>query len=136
MPSDSDYDCQLHLSFRDVKVDDHRDPHFIEVIIKASKTDPFRKGVSVFIGKTGGDLCPVAAILSYMVCPSVPFQRRPVSHKSSFRLGVEEYSGSDWCGPSGIRGAQFSYWGSHNGRPSGPPGLPDTNVGQVAELSL
>ncbi len=53
VPSDSDYDCQLHLSFRDVKVDDHRDPHFIEVRIKASKTDPFRKGVSVFIGKTG-----------------------------------------------------------------------------------
>ncbi len=50
VPSDSGYDCQLHLLFRDVKVDDHRDPHFIEVRIKASKTDPFRKGVS---GKRG-----------------------------------------------------------------------------------
>ena len=42
-------------------------PNFLEVRIKASKTDPFRQGVSVFLGTTGGDVCPVAAILSYMV---------------------------------------------------------------------
>ena len=33
--------------------------------IKQSKTDIIRLGVKVGIGRTGSDLCPVAAILSY-----------------------------------------------------------------------
>ncbi len=32
-----------------------------------TKTDRFWKGVSIYIGRTGCPLCPVAAILSYMV---------------------------------------------------------------------
>ena len=39
----------------------------MEVRVKASKTDPFRKGVTVYLGATGGDLCPVAALIGYMV---------------------------------------------------------------------
>ncbi len=39
----------------------------IRVTIKQSKTDPFRKGIDLFIGKTESDLCPVAAILGYLV---------------------------------------------------------------------
>ena len=35
--------------------------------MKASKTDPFRKGVVVYLGKAPGPLCPVAATLHYMV---------------------------------------------------------------------
>ena len=42
-------------------------PHYLEVRIKASKTDPFQQGVSVFLGATERDVCPVAFILSYMV---------------------------------------------------------------------
>ena len=42
-------------------------PQFLEVHIKASKTDPFRQGVRVFLGKSKADVCPVAAILAYMV---------------------------------------------------------------------
>ena len=38
----------------------------LRVMIKQSKTDPFRKGVDLFIGKTGSSLCPVAAMLSYL----------------------------------------------------------------------
>ena len=34
--------------------------------IKQSKTDPFRRGVDLFVGLTGTDLCPVAAILDYL----------------------------------------------------------------------
>ena len=39
----------------------------LEVVLKASKTDPFRKGVSVFLGRNDTALCPVAAVLDYMV---------------------------------------------------------------------
>ena len=67
-PDDGSYDSAVHLSFGDVAIDDPCRPTFLRVTIKQSKTDPFRKGVDLFIGRTGGDLCPVAAILSYMAC--------------------------------------------------------------------
>ena len=35
--------------------------------IKASKTDPFRQGVTVYPGMTEGMVCPVAALLSYIM---------------------------------------------------------------------
>ena len=63
----SGYDPEVHLSFADARVNDRSSPDWMEVRIKASKTDPFRKGVTVYIGATRGDLCPVAALLSYMV---------------------------------------------------------------------
>ena len=34
--------------------------------IKQSKTDPFRRGIDLFMGRTGNDLCPVAALLAYL----------------------------------------------------------------------
>ena len=67
VPSDSDYDSSTHLSFGDVRVDSVDFPQYVEVRIKASKTDPFRQGVSVFLGRTDADLCPVGAVLDYMV---------------------------------------------------------------------
>ena len=57
----------VHLTFRDVVVDDLDKPRRIKVRIKASKTDPFRKGVDVHLGWTGQSLCPVSALLAYMV---------------------------------------------------------------------
>ena len=38
----------------------------IAVKIKASKTDPFRQGVTVYLGATGTNLCLVKAILAYI----------------------------------------------------------------------
>ena len=67
VPSQTTYDPASHLSFGDVRVNDITNPQFIEIRIKASKTDPFRKGVSVYLGRTNNELCPVAASLDYMV---------------------------------------------------------------------
>jgi len=67
IPSASGYDSSVHLSQGDVRVDNTARPQYLEVRIKASKTDPFRKGVSVYLGKGCEDLCPVTAILNYMV---------------------------------------------------------------------
>ena len=52
--------------FKDVTVDSHENPKLIKVRLKASKTDPFRAGVDVFVGATGNDLCPVAAVLTFL----------------------------------------------------------------------
>lgn len=51
----------------DVSVDNTESLQCLEVNIKASKTDPFRKGVSIYTGITGKAVCPVAAILNYRV---------------------------------------------------------------------
>ena len=67
VPSDSGFDPTVHLCFEDISVDSCVAPASIQVFLKASKTDPFRKGVSLVIGKGSPELCPVAAVLDYMV---------------------------------------------------------------------
>ena len=67
IPSDSAYDESAPLCFKDVTVDSIQNPQALRVRLKASKTDPFRVGVDIFVGKTGNELCPVTAVLSYMV---------------------------------------------------------------------
>ena len=67
VPADSAYDRGVHLSWGDVCVDNTADPQYLEVHIKASKTDPFRHGVSIYLGRSQADLCPVSAVLAYMV---------------------------------------------------------------------
>ena len=67
VPSDSDYDPTVHLSLGDVRVDNTSSPSYLEIYIKASKTDPFWQGVRVYLGKSNTDICPVASVLAYMV---------------------------------------------------------------------
>ncbi len=67
IPAEGAFDPDAHLSFDDVMVDSVQAPQLVRVRLKSSKTDPFRKGVDVFVGRTGDDLCPVAAVLAYTV---------------------------------------------------------------------
>lgn len=67
IPSAASYDEGTHLSFRDVAVDCIHNPRILRVYLKASKTDPFRVGVNIYVGRTGNILCPVTAVLHYMV---------------------------------------------------------------------
>ena len=63
---DPEYDPAYHLGFKEVRLDCCSAPTFLQVQIKASKTDPFRQGVTVYVGRTDNGLCP-AAVLSYLV---------------------------------------------------------------------
>ena len=38
----------------------------VSIRIKASKTDPFRQGVTIYLGVTKTTVCPVKAILAYI----------------------------------------------------------------------
>ena len=67
IPSATSFDEGAHLSFNDVAVDSMQNPRIIRVRLKASKTDPFRVGVNIYVGRTGNTLCPVTAMLHYMV---------------------------------------------------------------------
>ena len=66
VPSDAEFDEQVHRCVADVALDDKRNPSMVRVTVKQSKPDPFRKGVDLFIGRTGTNLCPVAALLDYL----------------------------------------------------------------------
>ncbi len=72
-PSLSYFDPQAMLAPEDVSVDSHSSPSFICVHLKQSKTDPFRMGVDICLGRTGKALCSVSAVLAYLaIRPSSP----------------------------------------------------------------
>ena len=83
-PTDREFDSLQHLSYADVAVNNVRQPSYLAVPIKQSRTDPFQKGVQVIIGCTGGQLCPVAVILTHMV-PRKPSEG-PLFHIKDGRL--------------------------------------------------
>ena len=66
VPSSKSYDAGAHLSMGDVTLDNQEQPSLVQVAIKAPKTDPFRRGVVILMGKTQNRLCPVAAISAYL----------------------------------------------------------------------
>ena len=39
----------------------------LKIRIKASKTDPFQNSIDIYVGTTNCDLCPVTAVLTYIV---------------------------------------------------------------------
>ena len=67
MPSAREYDPGGPLSEGDVALDSLVAPTTAQVCIKSSKTDPYRRGVLVYLGKTANELCPMVAIAAYMV---------------------------------------------------------------------
>ena len=51
---------------KDVAVDDQESPSVIRIHLRRSKTDQFGRGVDIYLGATGDELCPVAALLAYL----------------------------------------------------------------------
>ena len=54
------------LTVEDIAMDDRKNPTMVHIHLKHSKTDPFRHGVDIYLGRTGRDLCPVGALLAFM----------------------------------------------------------------------
>ena len=64
IPDASAYDPSVHLNFNDIAADNPNSPKILRIRIKASKTNPFRQGVNIHIGRTDNPLCPVSALLN------------------------------------------------------------------------
>ena len=64
------YDPDVHLNLSDLALDNHSNPSVIQLRIKQSKTDPFREGINIFLGKTDGAICPVQAVIKYITVRS------------------------------------------------------------------
>ena len=67
VPDQTSYDPTNHLSYDDVSIDNKVSPRMILLHIKQSKTDATRQGAQVVLGVTGKDICPVKALLPYLV---------------------------------------------------------------------
>ena len=50
----------------DVAVDSRSSPSVLSVHLRRAKTDPFGRAVTLFLGRSQSDVCPVAALLNYL----------------------------------------------------------------------
>lgn len=66
IPTVSAFDSARHLSLSDVAVDSYSNHSVLAVILKASKTDQFGIGATLFLGKAVSELCPVVAVVRYL----------------------------------------------------------------------
>ena len=55
------------LTWGDVTIDDAAAPTMVKVHLKKAKCDQFGKGADIIMGRTYKDLCPVVAVVSFMV---------------------------------------------------------------------
>ena len=67
VPGDNLFDESSHLSFNSISIDNRDNPRQLKLIIKQSKTDPFRRGVNIYLGVTSDTICPLRGILPYLV---------------------------------------------------------------------
>ena len=64
VPKLASFSPSIHLGVADISVDSHSSPSCLCIRIKASKTDPFRKGCFVHIGR--GTMHTLQSLLSYL----------------------------------------------------------------------
>jgi len=60
------FDPTRDLTLQDVEVDNLDHPKLLKLHLKHLKTDPYSEGSDVFIASTNDELCPVAALLSWL----------------------------------------------------------------------
>lgn len=54
------------LAVSDVSVDSWENPKLVTLHLRSSKTDQYGEGVNICLARNHSDLCPVAAVLSYL----------------------------------------------------------------------
>ena len=64
--SNNSFSPPYHLTLQDLALDSLSSPETLRLHIKASKTDPFRKGSFIHIGRGKYPLCAIRAVVSYL----------------------------------------------------------------------
>ena len=143
VPSDSAFDPSIHLTVKDISVDSHSSPSYIAVNIKASKTDPFRRGVTIYLGRTHNQICPVAATLRYMVerglaeGPLFVFENGRLLTRERFVAAVRESLASAGVDTAKYSGHSFRIGAATTAAERGiTPGLSHQDDGKMGELGL
>ena len=118
VPSAKEFKPGVHLSFGDVTLDNPEDPQVVQINMKASKTDPFQKGITVFLGKTKSVLCPVAAMAVYLASrkgdPGPFFQRWAPTNPTEICYKSERGVGEGGFGSKQVCRSQFQDQGHDN----------------------
>ena len=143
VPSRAAYDPAVHLSIADVARDSLAPPSVVSVNIKASKTDPFRQGTTIHLGRTAAELCPVAALLSYIAArglqdgPLFHFEDgTPLSRPALYSEGGASITERGRYGPTPLLRPQFPDWRSDIGSGSRRGGRHNQDHGALAQLSV
>ncbi len=92
-PESSSFDPKVHLCWEDVQLEDAERPEWIQVRVKESKTDRLGKGALVTVCRTRKPICPVVALLEFMVIRKAgdgPFFRLDDGKGLNRRVFVEE----------------------------------------------
>ena len=63
---DSHFNSERHLTFSDLVFMPKSSPKYMLVRLKVSKTDPFRKGQTIVIGRANSNLYPISAMVAYL----------------------------------------------------------------------
>ena len=80
------FDEGAHLAFGDVTLYSRSSPNLVK-----SKTDPFRQGISIFLGVANNHLCPTIAMAAYLASqgdtlgPFFQFKSRELAWRVSGR---------------------------------------------------
>ena len=112
-PDDTNYCTQKHLSLGDIAIDSHCNPTVLRIFLKTSKTDCEFKGVHIFVGKTGDNLCPVAAVTAFLAIrgnspgPMFQFKDRTPLTKQRFIFHIRSALQSAGIDPTQYAGHSF-----------------------------
>ena len=60
------FDPAIHLTPQDLQLDSTSNPTCLRVQIKAPKTDPFRQGCFIYLGRGHTSICPIASVMAYL----------------------------------------------------------------------
>lgn len=113
LPDSTPFDGSAHMAVADVAVDSHQNPTIVAIRIKQSKTDQYKEGTTIYLGKTSTEICPVTAILHYLtVRPDgqgplfVMSDLKPVT-KRLFICKIREVLAKAGIDASGYKGHSF-----------------------------
>ena len=55
-----EFDLSASLCLRDIANDNHQNPSMVQVVLRQRKTNLFRKGECIYLGRTNVDLCHIS----------------------------------------------------------------------------
>ena len=66
-PASGSFDPMAHLTRHNIMVHSPKPPQWLTIRLKQSKTDQFREGNLMTVGRTRRKLCPVEAVLAFIM---------------------------------------------------------------------
>ena len=137
----SGYDMTIIFFPQDVSVDNNYNPQSLKIKLKSLKTDPFRKGCEIHLGRTHDDLCPVSAVLSWMT-----IRGNSQGLLFHFKSGTPHSLAHDcqparspprcWCLPYGLLRTQLPCRGCYNCCNQPDWEFPNQTLGTMEEWCL